>query len=66
MFVVLPALLLILLLQVLYVIQSFSAAQRRVHFVSIVEQAVIHLVLPRFLLERHEGLETMTPQNFAW
>jgi hypothetical protein len=57
--------LLLLLLEVLEVIQSLGTAQWCVHFIRVIEQAVINLVFPRLFLKRHERLESVTPQHFA-
>jgi hypothetical protein len=42
---------LLLLLDIFEVIQSLGTAQWRVHFISVIEQAVINLILPRLLLK---------------
>jgi len=57
--------LLLLLLDVLEVIQILGTAEWRVHFISVVEQAVINFIFPRLFLKGHEGLETVAPQHFA-
>jgi hypothetical protein len=36
-----------------------------VHLVRVIKQTVVHLVLSRFLLEGHEGLKSMPPQDLV-
>jgi hypothetical protein len=56
---------LLLLLDIFEVIQSLCTAQWRVHFISVIEQAVINLILPRLLLKGHERLEAVAPKHLA-
>jgi hypothetical protein len=53
--------LLLVLLDVLEVIQSLGTAQWCVHFIRVIEEAVINFVFPRLLLKGHERLESVTP-----
>ena len=56
---------LLLLLDVFEFIQSLGTAQWCVHFIRVIEQAVVNFIFPRLFLKGHERLETVAPEHFA-